>query len=268
MSKLSSDLLTDTAVRELDPAGSPAALTPAERARADAAYSRIVATPDDHPLRVEPDRPRRRRRLLVTAGLVGATGVSVPALLLGGTAFGSWTPTPTPLTGTAATRAAATCRTALEVPDGAQQVLVAERRGAWTYVLVGGPQAEAACLLPNDRIGQDHADLEGEFLGQYDADPVAPPRVAVGRIARTMTMSGDFHGELINWVDGYVGRDVAAVTVHTPSGSTVEASVTRGHFAAWWPAGEAKMNNPEIADSPRYTVTLTDGSARDATTTR
>jgi hypothetical protein len=268
MSRHGSDPLTVTALRDLD-AGISASLTEAERARADATFSRIVATPDDHPLRVthddhplrvKPDRPRRSRRLLVAAGLVGATGAAIPALLLGGSALGSWTPTPTPLPANAATIAAATCRAALEVPDRSEHVLVAEQRGEWTYVLLGGPQVEAACLLPNDLVGQDPADLEGEFLGQYDSDAVAPPHVTPGHIVETMSMSGNVHGGLVNWVEGYVGRDVVGVTVHTPSGLQVEASVTRGRFAAWWPAGEATMDNPEIAEAPSFTVTLADGS--------
>ena len=268
MSRPSFDPLTLTVLHDLDPAGPAPALTEAERARADATFTRIVTTPDEHPLRVEPDRPRRPRRLLVVAGLVGATGVAVPALLLGGTAFGSWTPRPTPLAGNAATVAGATCRAALGVPDRSEQVLVAEQRGEWTYVLLGGSGAEAACLLPNDLVGRDPADLEGEIFGQYDAEAAPAPRVGRGHIVETMSMSGDLHGDLLNWVDGYVGRDVVGVTVHTPSGLKVEASVSGGRFAAWWPAGEARMDNPEIADAPSFAVTLADGSTRDTVPTR
>jgi hypothetical protein len=144
-------------------------------------------------------------------------------------------------------------------------VLVAEQRGEWTYVLLGGPHAEATCLLPNGLVGHDPADLEGEFFGQYDAEAVEPPHVAPGHVAETMSMSGDLHGGLFNWVEGYVGRDVVGVTVHTPSGLEVQASVTGGRFAAWWPAGESRMDNPEIADAPSFTVSLADGSTRDTT---
>jgi hypothetical protein len=268
MSQHISERLTMTALRDLDPAGPAAALSEDERARADATFSRIVSAPDHPPLGVEPERPRGARlprRILVAAGLACATGVATSALLHGGTAYGSWTPTPKPLEGKAATTAAASCRAALDVPDQGEQLLVAEQRGDWTYVLIGGSHTEAACLLPNDIVGhQDPADYEGKFFGQYDADAPPAPRVAPDRILETMNMSGSTdEGGLFNWSQGYVGRNVVGVTLHTPTGLEVEASVTRGRFAAWWPAGEAKADNPEFADAPTFTVTLADGSTRE-----
>ena len=93
------DAVITATLRDLDPAPRTD-LTEAERERADAAFARIVATPIDEPLPVEPGRPHRRRsRLLVTLGLAGAAGIAIPGLLLGGgNAYGSWTPTPVPLT--------------------------------------------------------------------------------------------------------------------------------------------------------------------------
>ena len=114
MRRHAADTVITATLRHLDPA-SRTDLTKAELERADAAFARIVATPSDDPVTVEPDRPHRRRsRLLVAAGLAGAVGAAIPGLLLlgGGTAYGSWTPTPEPLTDVAAARAAATCRAA------------------------------------------------------------------------------------------------------------------------------------------------------------
>jgi hypothetical protein len=268
MSHRVSDRLATTVLRDLDPAGPEVGLSEDERTRADATFSRIVSAPDHVPLPVEPARPRRSRllrRLLVAAGVAGATGVAASTLLLGGTAYGSWTPKPEPLAAHAATTAAASCRAALDVPDHGEQVLVAERRGDWTYVLVGGPHTEAACLLPDDLVGRPSADFEGKFFGQYDGDAPPAPQVAPDRILETMTLSGRTDEGLFNWAEGYVGRDVVGVTVHTPTGLEVEASVARGRFAAWWPAGEARADNPEFADAPTFTVTLADGSTRRTT---
>jgi hypothetical protein len=259
------DALTTTALRDLDPAGPAAPLSGDERARADATFARIVATADGRPLRGGSDRPRRLRRLLVPAVLLGAAGVAVPALLLGGTAFGSWTPTPTPLQGNAATTAATSCRTAMDVPDRGEQVLLAEQRGDWTYVLIGGAHTEAACVLPNDLVGRGAGAYEGKIFGDYDPDAPAAPRVAPGDIAETMNMSGGTDEGLLNWSEGYVGRDVVGVTLHTPTGLEVEASVGHGRFAAWWPAGEVKGDNPELTGAPTFTVTLADGSTREVT---
>jgi hypothetical protein len=268
MSRRTSERLTMTALRDLDPAGPTAALTEDERSRADATYSRIVSAPDHLPLQAEPQRPRRARlarRLLVAAGLAGATGIAASALLLGGTAYGTWTPTPKPLQGSAATTAGANCRTALDVPDHGERVLIAEQRGDWTYVLLGDSHTEAACLLPNDLIARQAADFEGKFFGSYDTDAPRAPRVAPDRIVETSYMSGRADEGLVNWTEGYVGRDVVGVTLHTPTGLRVQASVTQGRFAAWWPAGEAKGDNPELTDAPTFTVTLADGSTRKAT---
>jgi hypothetical protein len=269
MSQRTSDRLTTTALCDLDPAGPTIALSEEERARADATFSRIVAAAPEHDaLEVERQRPRHARllrRLLVATGLMGAAGVATSALLLGGTAYGSWTPTPTPLRGSAATTAAASCRTALDVPDHGERVLIAEQRGDWTYVLLGGSHTEAACLLPNDIVGQGPAAYEGKFFGDYDSEVPPAPRVAPDRIVQTMYMSGRTDEGWLNWTEGYVGRDVVAVTVHTPTGLKVQASVTRGRYSAWWPAGEAKASNPELTDAPTFIVTLAGGSRHETT---
>ena len=118
MNKHTVDTLTIAALRDLDPAPTTV-LTEAELERADATLARILATPSHDQVPAESDRPRRRRsRLLVLVGLVGAAGAAIPALLLGGgSAFGSWTPKPEQLTAAAATEAATTCRAALSMPD-------------------------------------------------------------------------------------------------------------------------------------------------------
>lgn len=139
MNKRIRDTTTTAAVRALDPAG-PTGLSEAERERADATLTRILATPSPGPVAQESVRPRRRRgRLLVLVGLGGATAT---ALLLGGgsSALASWTPEPEALTGAAATEAVTTCRTALGRSDQGEPAVIVERRGGWTYVLMNGPE--------------------------------------------------------------------------------------------------------------------------------
>ena len=76
MRRHTADTVITAALRHLDPAPRTD-LTEADLERADAAFTRIVATPSDEPVPVEPDRPHRRRsRLLVPVGLVGAAGVA------------------------------------------------------------------------------------------------------------------------------------------------------------------------------------------------
>ncbi len=256
------DTVVTAALRHLDPAPRTD-LTEAEVARADAVFSRIVATPTDDPVPTEPDRPRRRRsRLLVSVGLACAAGVAIPGLLLGGgNAYGSWTPTPEPLTEAAATRAATTCRDVLDVPDRGERVAVAERRGEWTYVLLTGPGSEAVCLMPDDLVGQD-ATARESFFGSYDPEVIAPPSLDPERIVETSSMQGDTDEGWFSWSEGYVGADVTGVTVHTSSGLDIEASVAGNRFAAWWPSIKQSSDHP--AETWSYTVHLADGSTRRA----
>jgi hypothetical protein len=279
MSKHPVHARTIAALRALDPAPTTV-LTDAEVERADATFARILATPLPGRASEESDRPRRRRRLMLSGavGLLAVVGVAVPgALLDGGSAFASWTPKPEPLTASAATEAAATCRAALEVADRGERVVDAERRGEWTYVLIAGSEAEAACLMSDDRVGhQDSAGHKvGGFFGSYDSDPEEPPTPARDSIVETESMDGSVpssgtwpfsHDEAwFLWVRGFVGRDVTGVTVHPPVGPDVEASVAHGRFAAWWPSDRPSSRNRRVMGAWTYTVTLADGRTRRAT---
>jgi hypothetical protein len=268
MNKHTTDTMT-TALRDLDPAHETV-LTEAERQHADDTFVRIIATTSDDPLQVEPDRPRRRRwRLLVPIGLAGAAGAAIPALLFGGgSAFASWTPTPEPLTPAQTAAAAATCRADLGMPASVEATLVAERRGEWTYVLMSQPKAESTCLMRNNLVGQDPAGHE--VFGSHDTDPGKAPTVARDRIVETGstaagTDEGWFRKGWLTWAYGYVGSDVTGVTVHTPLGFDVEASVDNGRFAAWWPSDPPSSENLEVMGAWSYTVTLADGSMRHST---
>jgi hypothetical protein len=274
MNKHTVDSMTIAALRDLDPAPTPV-LTEAELERADATFARILTTPSHDHVAAEPDRPRRRRsRLLVPMGLVIAAAVPALLLLGGGSAFASWTPKPEPLTAAAATEAATTCRAALAMPDQGERVISAERRGEWTNVLIAGPQAEGACLMRDDLVGNPHpADRkDAGFFGSYDTDPAEAPTLARDRIDETESMGGSVsirgrlpfstHEGWFSWVSGYVGSDVIGVTVHPPVGPDVEATVEGGRFSAWWPGGAVKGDSPGVSGAWTYTVTLADGSTR------
>lgn len=247
------------ALGQLDPAPR-SELTQKERDHADTAFARIVEAPIDETMPGAPVQRSRRRRglLLATLGL-GATGAAIPGLLLGGNAYGSWTPTPEPLTAAAADEAATTCRAALGVPDGEEPVLVAERRGDWTYVLVASAKTEAICLMPDDSIGRD-PDVGGNLFGSYDADAPAPPTLDPTGFDEATSMEGSTDEGWFIWSEGYVGSDVTGVTVHTSSGLDIEASVVGERFAAWWPSKKQSSDRP--AETWSYTVHMADGSTR------
>ncbi|MET3962136.1 hypothetical protein ABIE44_002070 [Marmoricola sp. OAE513] len=258
MSKHDTEAVT-AALRSLDPAAT-AQLSSEERLRAEETFTRIVATPHDQPVASEPARPRRRRaHLLVAGALAGAAGIAAPVLLSGGTAYGSWTKTPTTLDASEAAEAAATCRSVQDLPNRGERVAVAERRGGWTYVVLNGATTETVCLMPQDLIGKDPAD-RSQFFGSHDTDRPAPPSVEADGIEETGSIQGSTDEGWFVSVEGYVGADVTGVTVHTSSGLEIEASVTDGRYAAWWPSEEQSSENP--AETWTYTVHLTDGTIR------
>lgn len=270
------DAMITAALRDLDPAGA-VVLTDAERDRAEATFARILAAPSDRRVPEQSKRPRRTR-LLAAVGIVAAAGAAVaavPSLLLGGgSAFASWTPTPEPLTGAAAAKAATTCRSALGMPDEVDQTVITERRGGWTYVLLAGSDSEGACLMPEGLPDQQARTREG-LIGHYGLRTVQPPHLAADDVVGyggTSSLATDgfwnfgADEEWIHSVEGYVGSDVIGVTVHTSLGIDVEASVADGRFAAWWPSPKASSENVEKVDGPwTYTVTLADGTTRHAT---
>ncbi len=272
MNRRTSNKLTDAVLRDLDPAQT-VILTQEERQRANELLARIVASPSPHHFPEESHRSRLRRSL-VLIGLF-ASGVAVPAWLLGGSsAFASWTPKPEPLSVSARVEAADTCRTALEMPANGDRVLSAERRGGWIYVLIASPQAEGACLMPDDLVGAKNvvAERRNGFFGSYTTDPVEDPTVAPKSIDETQSMNGSVStsGRLplgsdegwFTWVSGYVGSEVIGVTVHPPVGPDVEASVEGGRFAGWWPSAVPSSKNLEVMEAWDYTVTLADGTTQ------
>lgn len=273
MSKNSDFARSSAALRELDP-GRATTLTEDERHRAGEMLERIVATDPDqhhHPSGVEP--ARRRGRLLVPAALLTVAAIVVPTFLSGGSAFASWTATPTPLSPATAAAAASTCLTGLGIDDPDADIVIAEQRGGWTYLVLQSPAGEGACLMPSDLMGSgDVENRNSGFFGSYDPDPAGAPTLAPGDIMETESAAGmvTLPGALpvgategwFTWTSGYAGNDVALVTVHPAVGPDVQATLDSGRFSAWWPVDKARGGNPGAGGAWTYTVTLTDGTTQ------
>jgi hypothetical protein len=82
------------------------------------------------------------------------------------------------------------------------------------------------------------------------------------------TMGGGLFskGDPASFVDGKVGPDVAALTIHA-FGQAVETSIKDGTYAAWWPGQAFDLSErlpPSSEGGPEpqltYDVTLTDGT--------
>lgn len=273
MTKHTASARTAAALRELDPA-TTTTLTEEERQRAEATLTLILATPGPEHGRPQTDQPRRRRRrVLVPAALLAAAAVALSTTLGGGSAFADYRAVPVTLPPPAAASAAVTCRSLLGMPDQGARVVIGERRGGWTYVLLDSPEEKGTCLMPDGLLGESSAAARRSgFFGSYDPNPPEAPTPARDSLIETESMAGAVSlprrlsvravDGWFTWVTGYAGRDVARVSVDPPVGPDVEASLEDGRFAAWWPSGEARGDNPGVGGGWSYTVTLTDGTTR------
>lgn len=265
------DPLVDAALSTLDAA--PAApLTPQQEARADDTLARILATPASErvPQRSPRSRVPARALLLVAAASVLALVASVTGILGGGTAYASWTARPSVLPSAQQEELAQQCRDYLSPgatgQDGtpyaadlqAADLVVADTRGQWSYVVLSGAAGlEATCLVEEARGLRHLLPGVGSSAGSYGfiAIPTPGPREIIG--SGLMAMSND---EGSAWsTEGHLGGDVVAVTVLTETGLEVEATVVNGRFAAWWPQRET-VDDTHGLGGVRYVATLRDGT--------
>ncbi len=254
------DPRTGAALGALDPARD-AVVDPG---RYESTLARVLAVDPAQPTtgseETPPRRRVRRRRIAVPAGVLAATAAATAVLVAGQPAYADWTPVPVALSAGEATEAARSCLAHQGEPgDTPADVLIADRRGPWIYVLVASAQQESSCVMPESLVGTTpsttdrrmHAGGAGEVL----TDPVGARRVDVAIWSASGTDEG-----LFMLIEGRVGSEVAGVEVLTPTGKRVTASVHDGRFAAWWPAGRSSTRTPELTGAPSLQVTMTDGT--------
>lgn len=273
------DTLINRALQDLD-AAPPAMLTQQQQRRADDTLEDILesgATAEVGPARgATPSRAPRRLGggiLLVAAALALTLVISVSGILGGGTAYASWTASPTPRPTAEHEKMAEQCRDYLAdsaeagppiegIPTAADlrgsALVLADSRGDWTYVVLEGAEGlEATCLIEDGGGFLPAPFGGGTAAGTYGfmTDlPTPGPREIIG--TGLMGSSAD-EGAYFS-TEGYVGRDVAGVTVVGMDGTRVEATIVGDRFAAWWPDSEAAM--AATAPSATYLVTLKDGT--------
>jgi hypothetical protein len=256
-------------------------LSPEQRSCATATLERIVTSDRDAPEEgsvAAQSRRRRPRRLLLAgaaATAAAAAALVLPTVLDSSQAFASWSPVPVPLAGADRAAVVDACL-ALQGDGGGElqfaaeahaSVLVAEARGGWSYVVftIAGSSRplQGSCLLPDDVVAHPQPG-EGGFFGSLGptAD-LAGPLPALDAVRKDSYGVGAVDREAFVYVEGRAGADVRRIEVTTPGGRHVQASLAHGHWAAWWPAGDDSMDNPELTGAPAYLVTL-----RDGTTTR
>jgi len=308
MNRISPDLLdprTDSELRALDPA---APLTAEDRIRAEARLAQIVATDPAAPSTVPtPARalPLRRRAAVrwasaaaalaavTTAGLALST-VGAPA------AYATWTATPAQVAAADNAVFEKACREQTGeiswLGDATLSVRLAERRGDYVAMLLTGngtnqhgpTNASVTCVGMLPVGGRTVKDLASGVAGGSAAEGYDPANAFKdpsgaqfyeGSMS-TFTMGANWlgqGGEPASMVDGQVGPDVVKMTIHSSiDGTSAEASIKDGTYAAWWPgsafdlSGEAQPSG-EGGPEPQltYDLVLKDGTVlTDVTPTR
>ncbi|MFY0409156.1 hypothetical protein [Solicola sp. PLA-1-18] len=244
----------------------------------------LKAAPGEPTSNPGPGRPTllRNGRTVLIGAVLAATVVAaivIPLLTRVETAFASWSPSPASLQGTERTTTVEACLK-LQSGDGGSlaldptakpTVLVAERRGGWSYILfrvpgASQPELEGSCLVPNSVVA-DPQPGQGNFFGRLDGvDDLTDPSPNSRLVRQDTSQLGTIGDDAFASVEGTAGSDVARIQVRTPSGRKVEASIESGHWAAWWPVGGKPTTNPDWSEPPSYRITLRDGTIVDART--
>jgi len=256
----------DTTLRALDAADG--IRHDEDRAHAAALLERVITT--------TPQSAHRKRRLpgrKLALVPVGAAAAAVAALLAfngpsGPTAaYASWTPSPTAVAGDDLPAIVDACREQFghgggPIDFGQIPMVLAERRGEYVAVLFArdNPQSSAACLAHNV-AGSGRVDHVESGAGGSTGPAYIPPatRITQGMFAQL----GD--AQKASFTDGQVGADVVAVTVHS-STATVTATVSNGHYVAWWPGASAiatpapANGEGDVGPDLTYDVRLADGT--------
>ncbi|MBE1582952.1 hypothetical protein ACFPOI_59035 [Nonomuraea angiospora] len=261
----------DHALRDLDPAVTPADLDTSTDPKARALLARVVATDP-----MEAPAPTTSRPRLLTAGRLTAVGGGIAAgiaaaLLLpgvfgGGSAMAAWTATPHTVSGDRATDAQEKCLD--HAQDTAKRTtgrelgfrpVVTEGRGPWTLVYVNDGSshlAEISCLFRDGDIAAAGGTTPGPGAQPLPPVPAGSARAALGSVVSSSE-------ESVRIVTGRVGAGVVGLELSTEAKGSVTATVTGGYFAAWWP--DAPTTEERENASPRggvksVTAILQDGS--------
>lgn len=244
-------------------------LGPTEQIRVNARLHQILTT---DPERVNTPRShagnrrtRSLRRVAIPVALAATTAaaVCVPGIGNNDAAYASWTAVPGPISSADRTVADDACQERLDLAS--PQLDLAERRGEWIALLYTSTQGLAGTCLAHLPAGADQAN--NIQWGRSTGNDEVPPKQ--DQFTQGMISQYDGGNRLgflrdrpdISLTHGQVGDNVATITITTADGQSIEATITNGQYAAWWPGtafNGSLENNAGPAAAITYTITLND----------
>lgn len=243
----------DSTLRQLDPAD-PAADATSERARID--LTRILQSAPEAPSPVVLNHRRPIVRLATASALVAAAGaavfVVVPSITGGDEAFATWTATPSGMSAAETARSAEQCRDAQrEMPAGyeeqlaAARVAISERRGEWTTVVLTGTDGFSALCITDES-----KPMFESWVGSAGTptDYVTPQARSIQLTSRGPVA---MNGHELSLLEGAVGAEVVGVSYQSKGNGEVQATVSQGRFALWFPGDELKEDGADVVVSYR-----------------
>ncbi|MGP9784581.1 hypothetical protein ACT3UQ_19235 [Glutamicibacter sp. AOP12-B1-11] len=249
--------------------------------RANARLQQILASDPDNGNTANGAISKRRsrpvRRIAAPIALAAVAAITASVVLLPGAgskdaAYASWNAVPGSISSPDRAVADAACRGSLDLAS--PQLDLAERRGDWVVLLYTASEHMAGMCLAHLPAGAQKADNIDFSRGGGDQGflPVAG-EFTQGNIAefRGGNIFGFGDRPEIALTHGNVGEDVVAVTITTPDGQLVEATVQDGRYAAWWPGkdlGDELEGNGGPATDISYTITLNDQTVIENATPR
>lgn len=259
----------DTLLRSMDAAGQSGAPNPGRsqsdleqilRSRPTSA-DRGAGPVEDKKSTTYPSGRRRRTFALGAVAFAATVGfLVVPALSGGDPAFATWTAAPGALIGAERDSAVSDCiRSTKGVGDGmftndleAAEVAIAEKRGAWTTVVLAASGGfEATCTTDTTAPWFKKGSI-GSVGKPGDGQPLSSREVRATQLG-----TGVIANNPLSMASGKVGADVAAIAYTAAAGERITATVSKGQFAFWFPGTE--LTNSSDQPVP-VEVTYTDNT--------
>jgi hypothetical protein len=251
----------DATLRSLDPAD-PHVDPASARARSDL-HAILATDPTSHPRR----RPwPSTRRVVLVGGMVAAATVALvtlPSLTGGDQAFATWAAAPEGMSAQQRAEAATDCRKNQKDGAGAEyagdlsraDLVIAERRGVWTTVVLAGTDGFRALCIADDSARLFTDAMIGSIGTATDRAAPEPRELLATDLGVGTINAGD-----ISLAAGAAGSDVVRVVYHSRTRGDVTATVNQGHFALWFPGDElmdASSDGVEVEVTYRDATTAT-----------